>query len=73
MPVVKAGISINLSIPCFDFTLLKRKVNKSWREIATFDEDHVYDQADSAGFIHLFGLPLRVRAKLNEKLAKDEK
>ena len=27
-------------------------------EIATFGEDHVYDQADSAGFINLFGLPL---------------
>ena len=28
-------------------------------EIATFGEDNVYDQADSAGFINLFGLPLR--------------
>lgn len=36
-------------------------------EIATFDEDEVYNQADSAGFINLFGLPLQVRAKLNEK------
>ncbi len=31
-------------------------------EIATFSEDHVYDQADSAGFINLFGLPIQVRA-----------
>lgn len=30
--------------------------------MATFDEDDCYDQADSAGFIHLFGLPLKVRA-----------
>ena len=32
-------------------------------EIATFDEDEVYDQNDSLGFINLFGLPIKVRAK----------
>lgn len=32
-------------------------------EIATFDEDEVYNQNDSAGFINLFGLPIKVRAK----------
>lgn len=32
-------------------------------DIATFDEDHVYDQKDSAGFINLFGLPIKVAAK----------
>ena len=32
-------------------------------EIATFDEDDVYDQNDSLGFINLFGLPIKVRAK----------
>lgn len=32
-------------------------------EIATFDEDEVYDQNDSVGFINLFGLPIKVRAK----------
>ena len=31
-------------------------------EIATFDEDHVYNQADAEGFINLFGLPTKVRA-----------
>ena len=36
-------------------------------EIATFDEDHVYDQNDSAGFINLFGLPIKVRAKMEQK------
>ena len=36
-------------------------------EIATFGEDHVYDQADSAGFINLFGLPIKVKALLDEK------
>ncbi len=32
-------------------------------EIATFDEDEVYDQNDSEGFINLFGLPIKVQAK----------
>ncbi len=31
-------------------------------EIATFDEDHVYNQYDANGFINLFGLPTKVRA-----------
>lgn len=35
-------------------------------EIATFDEDDCYDQADSKGFINLFGLPLKVRAMLSK-------
>ena len=36
-------------------------------EIATFDEDNVYNQADSAGFINLFGLPVKVNAKVKAK------
>lgn len=32
---------------------------------ATFDEDDVYDQTDSAGFINLFGLPIKVKALLD--------
>ena len=36
-------------------------------EVATFDADEVYNQADSAGFINLFGLPISVRAKLEAK------
>ena len=36
-------------------------------EIATFGEDNVYDQKDSAGFINLFGLPIKVQAQVNEK------
>ena len=34
-------------------------------EFATFDKDEVYNQADSAGFINLFGLSIRVRALLD--------
>lgn len=33
-------------------------------EYATFGEDAVYDQKDSAGFINLFGLPTVVNAKM---------
>lgn len=36
-------------------------------DMATFNEDDCYDQADSAGFINLFGLPLKVRA-LNDQI-----
>ncbi len=36
-------------------------------EIATFGEDHVYNQADAAGFINLFGLPVKVQAEVNQK------
>ena len=35
-------------------------------QVATFDADDVYDQKDSAGFINLFGLPIWVRAKLDQ-------
>lgn len=36
-------------------------------EFATFDEDSVYKQNDAEGFINLFGLPIRVKALLEEK------
>ncbi len=36
-------------------------------EIATFDEDEVYDQKDSQGFINLYGLPTKVYAKMKLK------
>ena len=39
-------------------------------EIATFGEDHVYDQKDSKGFINLWGLPISVQAQVNAKNKK---
>ena len=36
-------------------------------EIATFDEDDVYNQADATGFINLFGLPCKVNAQMKAK------
>ena len=39
-------------------------------EIATFGEDHTYNQADSAGFINLWGLPISVQAQVAAKNKK---
>ena len=36
--------------------------------MATFNEDDCYNQADSAGFINLFGLPIKVRALNSREL-----
>lgn len=39
-------------------------------DIATFGEDDCYNQMDSQGFINLFGLPIKVKALLDEKKLK---
>ncbi len=39
-------------------------------EIATFDEDEVYDQKEAEGFINLFGLPIKVKAMVDMKKNK---
>ncbi|MGD8794265.1 MAG: argininosuccinate synthase [Anaerolineae bacterium] len=36
-------------------------------DLATFGQDDVYDQADAAGFINLFGLPLKVQALVDKQ------
>ena len=36
-------------------------------EIATFDEDEVYDQKEAQGFINLYGLPTTVYARMKAK------
>ena len=50
--------------------IIKAGVWSSWslysEEIATFNEDHVYDQKDAEGFINLWGLPLSVKAMVNK-------
>ncbi|MDY2686039.1 MAG: argininosuccinate synthase [Selenomonadaceae bacterium] len=40
------------------------------QEFVTFEHDDVYNQADATGFINLFGLPLKVRALMQEKHQK---
>ena len=54
--IIKAGV-------WSDYTLYSE-------EIATFGEDNVYNQADSAGFINLFGLPIKVQAQVNARNKK---
>ncbi len=50
--------------------IIKAGVWSDWslysEQIATFGEDNVYNQADSAGFINLFGLPIKVQAAVNK-------
>ena len=41
-------------------------------ETATFNEDEVYNQKDAEGFINLFGLPLKMRAKMLDKVQGGE-
>ena len=41
--------------------------------LATFDEDEVYDQTDSAGFINLFGLPIKAQAMSAQAYKLDDK
>jgi len=36
-------------------------------DLATFGKDDVYDQRDAAGFINLFGLPLKVKALIDKQ------
>lgn len=42
-------------------------------DLATFEEDDCYDQTDSAGFINLFGLPIKVQAQMMESLKNKNK
>ena len=39
-------------------------------QTASFGEDEDYNQADAAGFINLFGLPIKVKAKLDAERSK---
>ena len=41
-------------------------------ELATFGKDEVYNQADAAGFINLYGLPIKVQAQVNAKNANKQ-
>ncbi len=60
-----------VKIKLYKGNLIKAGAWSDWslysEEIATFGEDHVYNQKDSAGFINLWGLPVSVNAAVNEK------
>ncbi len=40
-------------------------------ELATYDKGDVFDQSAAAGFIHLWGLPARIQARMQGKKTKD--
>lgn len=42
-------------------------------DIASFTTGELYSHKDAVGFINLFGLPLKVRAMVNEKVNKENK
>ncbi|KAA0055323.1 argininosuccinate synthase [Cucumis melo var. makuwa] len=47
----------------------RRSLYSLYREdISSFENGQIYNQADAAGFIRLYGLPTRVRAMLNKSL-----
>ncbi len=60
-----------VKIKLYKGNLIKAGAWSDWslysEEIATFGEDHVYNQADSAGFINLWGLPISVQAQVAAK------
>ncbi|MDQ7792101.1 MAG: argininosuccinate synthase [Clostridia bacterium] len=37
------------------------------QDLATFEEDEIYNQKDAEGFINLFGLPLKIQALMRKK------
>lgn len=49
---------------------VKSKHSLYSEEIATFGEEDVYNQHDAEGFINLFGLPVKVKALLDQKKLK---
>ena len=40
-------------------------------DLATFEEDSVYDQADAGGFVRLWGLPSSLAARVRARAAAD--
>ena len=52
----------------------RKSPNSLYREdFATFEQDEVYNQSDSLGFINLFGLPITVQALLKQEQALNGK
>ncbi|MGI6716867.1 MAG: argininosuccinate synthase [Eubacteriales bacterium] len=64
----------SVKLKLYKGNIIKAGVWSDWslysEEIATFGKDEVYNQADSAGFINLFGLPIKVQALINQKNKK---
>ena len=42
-------------------------------DLATFEEDSVYDQADAGGFVRLWGLPSSLAARVRARAASGDR
>ncbi|XP_043703987.1 argininosuccinate synthase, chloroplastic-like [Telopea speciosissima] len=60
--------SVTLKLYKGSVTVTGRKSPNSLyrQDISSFESGQIYDQADAAGFIRLYGLPMRVRAMLEK-------
>ncbi|KAJ7956070.1 Argininosuccinate synthase [Quillaja saponaria] len=60
--------SVTLKLYKGSVTVTSRKSPYSLyrQDISSFESGQIYDQADAAGFIRLYGLPMRVRAMLQQ-------
>ncbi len=60
-----------VKIKLYKGNMIKAGVWSDWslysEEIATFEEDDVYNQKDAEGFINLWGLPISVQAQVTAK------
>ncbi|MBQ7671168.1 MAG: argininosuccinate synthase [Clostridia bacterium] len=68
------NVTGTVKLKLYKGNIIKAGVWSDWslysEEIATFGEDHVYDQSDATGFIHLYGLPIKVQSVINKKNGK---
>ncbi|CAL0330097.1 unnamed protein product [Lupinus luteus] len=55
------------------FDPLRESMDAFMQDISSFESGQIYDQADDAGFIRLYGLPMRVRAMLEQDPANESK
>ncbi len=61
--------TVRLKLYNGNVTVAGRKAERSLyrMDLASFEKEAVYNQKDAEGFINLFGLPLRVQAKLKQQ------
>ena len=71
MNKTQGNVTGKVRIKLYKGNMIKAGAWSDWslysEQIATFGEDHVYDQKDANGFINLWGLPISVQAQVNEK------
>jgi argininosuccinate synthase len=65
--------TVRLKLHKGNLTVVGRKSPYSLyrHELATYDKGDVFDQSASAGFIHLWGLPARIQARVQGKKTKE--